>query len=217
MTETFHASDVFWHCLWLCVGSFFAVILLIGAWAQLREPATDMRSVAIAAAIALGLGLWVRSSFLNPERPLRAALTKMKERRTAASADQAIKEFFTRYHPSLEANRDRLSLRCSEAAENLKALMILKSKLRKKPAIREIDAAIVDLKAIESELSATLQRIDAEFEKLYAAHELMQITGESWRPDVLREMRLAGESTLFTVKTANKQIEKLNPERNPTE
>jgi hypothetical protein len=137
-----------------------------------------------------------------------------RNERAETERRRAIHEFLEQYHPALAAGHERTRRLHAEASGNLNKLNELRSTLKHEAAVTEIDVAIKRMKESESELAAALERIDAELEALYAAHQLEQISGEGWTPDAVGRMTQSAKATLYTAQVANQQTQTLNEEMN---
>ena len=196
-----------WHCFWLSIGGLFAILMLHGAVAQLKQPFPDYGAAAMAAVFGFGLGIWVISSCSDPERPLRTTFEVLRLKRAETERRREVNDFLEQYHPALKAGQEQINQMHAEACRNLKELRELKAQLKHENAAAEIDIAINRMEETESELAAALHRIDMELEELYAAHQLAKIADEGWSPEAVARMKRSAETTLYTAQVANQETQ----------
>ena len=198
-----------WHCLWLGIIGLFAVRLFHSAVAELSQPFPEYGSAAVSAALAVGLGLWVFSSAADRERPLRESIERFQIQKAETKRRQAINAFLERYHPALKSGHERVQQLHTEASINLRELQELKAMVKHDDSAQGIARSLSDMKTAEAELAGALERIEGEFEELYAAHQLTQIAGEGWTPEAIRRMKQSAEATLQMAQIANQETHQL--------
>ena len=122
MIEILKTDGVCQQLAWALARLLVIGFLIDGALREIRRAYPDLTGVAVATALALGLGFWTHSNLANPACPLQAALAQRMERRSVAVGERAIREFLIRYHPMMAANRERMSRRICEATKRLNEL-----------------------------------------------------------------------------------------------